>query len=89
MNKHINSLIKYSKKILIKHGVILFIGLTVVICGYLLYKTYSYKNNSPTVNTNQTQALKINKQTVDKLNSLKDNSVEVRAIFNNARDNPF
>ena len=89
MNKYLDIFIVSIKKMLINHGMLIFISFNVVFGGYIFYKTYLYKNNTPAINSNQPKALKIDKQTVDKLNSLKDNSVEVRAIFNNARDNPF
>jgi len=78
-----------AKKFIINHGLI-FSGLVVLICYvYLILQVLVYKNASVAKTEESTKAVRIDKSTVDKLNSLQDNSVQVQAIFNEARNNPF
>ena len=83
------SIISRSKKYIISHGLMLS-GLVVIFCyAYLVLQIMVYRNAPVNKTEESKKAVRIDKSTVDKLNNLQDNSVQVQAIFNDARNNPF
>ena len=71
----------------------LFLGL---VYGYTIVKINDFSNVTPSatdistaIQSNQQKSPQINQSVVDKIEQLKDNSVNVQSLFNQARDNPF
>ena len=72
----------------------LFLLLVTVLYGFLLYRINSLSQAQPssvTVNNEArgSQSLRIDQNVIKQLQSLQDNSVSVKALFNEARNNPF
>jgi len=83
------SIISRSKKYIISHGLMLS-GLVIIFCyAFLVIQIVIYRNAPADKTMEPSKAVRIDKSTVDKLNNLQDNSVQVQAIFNDARNNPF
>ena len=66
----------------------------ILIYGFIIYKVNGYMNQQPTpaavsLQLQATPQATINPKIVQQLNSLKNNSVSVKALFNQARNNPF
>jgi len=66
----------------------------VLIYGYILLKINDFQNQQPSqsaisTNLQTTPQAVINPKIVNQLDQLKTNSVSVRALFNNSRQNPF
>jgi len=66
----------------------------VLIYGYILLKINDFQNQQPSqsaisANLQTTPQAVINPKIVNQLDQLKTNSVSVRALFNNSRQNPF
>ena len=64
------------------------------IYGFIILKVNSYLNNKPTpaavsLDLKTTPQATINPKIVRQLNSLRNDSVNVKALFNQARQNPF
>lgn len=60
--------------------------------GFIIWRVNVFSNAPPSTSevAAQTSAQpRIDKATIDKIQSLQDNSVSVQALFNQARDNPF
>jgi len=77
-----------------RYGVVLFLIFIALIYGFVILRINSLSNAQPTDNavTSQVQAARIphiDKSVVDQLQSLQDNSVSVKSLFNQARANPF
>lgn len=83
------SIFKKTKSLIIAHALIISILLIASSYIYLFVVFLVYKNGSVATTQESSKSLRIDKTTVDKLNSLEDNSVQVQAIFNDARSNPF
>lgn len=79
---------------LLRMRVVLFLLFALLACGYTVWRAYSLAN-APTPAAAVSSKLQsvnnphIDQATVDKINQLQDNSVNVRALFNQARQNPF
>lgn len=74
--------------------VLVFIVIVAGVYGYVLLQITTLSNAQPTTEqiNAQTKPIKtahIDKTTVRQLQQLQDNSVNVQALFNNARNNPF
>ncbi len=77
-----------------KHALILGIGAFGILYSYIIIQVTTIANKTPdeTQVTQKIQAVphpKINKETAQKIEGLEDQNVNVQAIFNEARDNPF
>lgn len=77
-----------------RYVVIMFVVLIAAVYGFMLYQINSLSNMQPSPSAT-TQAAssssipRIDPSVVQRLETLKDNSVNVQAIFNDSRDNPF
>ena len=65
-----------------------------VIYGFIIYEVNGYMNQQPTqaavsLQLKTTPQATINPKIVKQLETLKNNSVSVKALFNQARQNPF
>lgn len=77
-----------------KYSVLAFLIFVAVLYGFVFFRINSLKNTEPSDSdvSSQVQAAhipKINEDLVNQLKSLRDNSVSVQTLFNDARDNPF
>ena len=72
-------------------GIIFFV-LIASIYIFILFRINSLSNAQPdssTIGQNTTPTLRINEKVADQLQQLEDNSVNVQALFDEARSNPF
>src|SRR3546814_17707838 len=77
-----------------RYLVIISIAIFALLCGYILMKATSLTSAEPDLSakTEQTEAVarpKVDERVVDTIIGLEDRNVQVRTIFENARDNPF
>jgi hypothetical protein len=77
-----------------RYSFVLFLVFVALIYGFVILRINSLSNAQPTDNavTSQVKAAQIphiDKKVVDQLQSLQDNSVSVKSLFNQARANPF
>jgi len=76
-----------------RYRVILFAVFVAGVYGFISYKIFVLSNPSTDTNNVSTQVTSltphIDVRVVDQLESLQDNSVNVKALFKNARQNPF
>jgi len=77
-----------------RFSVLLFVIFVAVLYGFVLLRINELSNEQPSPDsvTSQVQAAHmphIDKAVVKQLDSLHDNSVNVQALFNQARSNPF
>lgn len=74
------------------YRVFIFFLLVAVFYGYILWRINVYSNAPPSQSEKSAQATPqphVDKETVQKLQSLQDNSVSVQSLFDDARQNPF
>jgi hypothetical protein len=80
-------------KKLSRYRVLLFVVFVAGVYGFICYKIFvlsSPKTNDDAVSTQVTSLTPhIDVKIVDQLESLNDNSVNVKALFDHARNNPF
>jgi multidrug efflux pump subunit AcrB len=72
----------------------LFLALVAILYGFLMYRIQTLSQADPSTVTvsNQaqgSQSLRVDQTVVKQLQSLQDNSVSVKSLFNDARSNPF
>jgi hypothetical protein len=74
-----------------KYGFAFFLLFLVAIYGFVIYRinTLAAVMPSDTAVTSTTKTPHIDKNLVQQLNQLKDNSVTVQTLFDEARSNPF
>jgi hypothetical protein len=76
-----------------RYSIILFVLFIAAVYGFISYKIFTLSNPPTDTSDVTTQVTtltpRIDEQTVEQLESLKDNSVNVRALFDKARKNPF
>ncbi len=77
-----------------RYRFLLFLAFVAIIYGFVILRINSLSNAQPTDNAinSQVQAAQIphiDQSVVDQLQSLQDNSVSVKSLFNQARANPF
>lgn len=77
-----------------QHFAVIVIGLFGILYGYIILQISTIANSTPdeTQVTEQIKAVphpKINKETAETIENLQEQNVNVQAIFNEARDNPF
>ncbi len=85
-----NSLHKLSQA-LYRYRVILFIAGLVGCYGFLITRIGAYTQREPSSQVSE-QAIKrltIDEESIQKIKDLEDQNVEVRALFERARNNPF
>jgi len=66
----------------------------VLVYGFLIYKIGDVSNIEPDETAVQqqlqdTQQLRIDQESIDKILELRDQNIAVRSLFEEARDNPF
>lgn len=69
----------------------LFLLFVVLVYGFIVWRINTLSNAQPSQVTSQLKSSspRIDQATVDKIKQLRDNNVTVRALFNQARKNPF
>lgn len=77
-----------------RYSIVAFLLLVAVIYGFILFRISSLYNAQPSSDavSSQVQAsrvLHVDKSIVKQLQSLQDNNVNVKALFDQARANPF
>ena len=77
-----------------RYGFLIFLVFVVALYGFVLLRISSLSNSQPTAEavSSQVKAAQIphiDQSLVDQLQSLQDNSVNVKSLFNQARNNPF
>ena len=77
-----------------KYAVIGFLGLVIVLYGFIVFRINTLSNASPSTTSIDDQVKgahvpHIDQNIVRQLQSLQDNSVSVKALFDQARANPF
>lgn len=77
-----------------RYNLAIFISFTALLYIFVLFRINSLNNEQPSVDAvnNQVKAAQIphiDQSVVKQLESLRDNSVSVQTLFNQARDNPF
>ena len=77
-----------------RYKIYLFIGFVVIVYVFIIFKGNQLSNATPsaTAIAKQTQSVNyphIDQSTINKINQLQDNSVNVQSLFNQARQNPF
>ncbi len=80
--------------ILKKYSVIIFIVVSMSALGFMIFRINALSNREPSdsmVNekSNQNQNFNIDDSVVKKIEELKETNVDVKAIFEQTRDNPF
>lgn len=76
---------------LYKHRIVIFVVAFFVSYGFLITRISSYTQQEPAASTTE-QAIKrltIDKESIEKIEDLEDQNVQVRALFKDARQNPF
>lgn len=76
------------------YSVIAFIALIVILYGFVLLRISVLSSTEPSEDAiskhvQTAKVLHIDQAVVDQLQSLQDNSVSVKSLFNEARGNPF
>lgn len=69
----------------------IFFLLVASLYGYIVWRI-NVLSNAPAATTDQSQVVagpRIDQETIDKLQSLEDNSVSVQSLFDAAREDPF
>lgn len=77
-----------------KHAPIIFIVTVLSIYGFLIFQINQLSTAEPSPEQiaeqqNLIQRLKIDQESVDKIQQLEDQNVSVKSLFKSARDNPF
>jgi Tfp pilus assembly protein PilO len=97
MNIELNNIVPKLKSlsdVLRRYVVVIFIGILVIIYGFLVFKvgTVSSVNPDEEVVSQQLQdakRLRVDQEAINKIEQLKDQNIAVRSLFEKARDNPF
>jgi hypothetical protein len=77
-----------------RYSLLLFVALVVILYGFLLFRINSLNSAQPSSAAIESKVeagktLRIDQKVVHQLQSLQDNSVSVKTLFNQARSNPF
>ena len=93
MNKgNLDHQLKKVGKIFISLRFILFLILAAGVYGFLIWRINTLRNAEPSQAATTSQSsttTHIDQATVNKISQLQDNSVNVQALFDQARQNPF
>lgn len=80
----------------VRFRVVIFVVFVAIVYGYTLWQINNFTNAQPSPLQVSNQASsptatipRIDPATVQKIEQLKDNSVNVQALFNQSRNNPF
>jgi hypothetical protein len=81
-------------QIIEKYSLVLFISLVVILYGFLIFRISNLNSAQPSEaaissKVEAGKTLRIDQKVVKQLQSLQDNSVSVKTLFNQARSNPF
>ena len=91
-SKQLPSQIIAKLKQLARYRVIIVTVLVVALYGFLILQINNASNapaNSEEVVATRKSVPRIDEQTIEQLKQLQDNNVNVQALFNDARSNPF
>lgn len=77
-----------------RYGFVLFLTFVIIVYGFVFWRINSLTNAQPSSDAiaGQVKAERIphiDQSVVEQLQSLQDNSVSVKSLFNQARNNPF
>ena len=77
-----------------RYGAVIFIVSALLAYGFLVWRINALNQAKPsddqlTEKLNDIRLPKIDQSTIDKLKQLEDNSEEIKALIENARENPF
>jgi hypothetical protein len=77
-----------------RYSLLLFVALVVILYGFLLFRINNLNSAQPSSAAIESKVeagktLRIDQKVVHQLQSLQDNSVSVKTLFNQARSNPF
>lgn len=97
LNIDLKSILKKLKKALAKvqrYSVVIFIVILVGLYGYLTLQISSLATKEPSQvevleELGAVKRLRIDQDSIDKIQKLEDQNVVVQSLFENARDNPF
>ena len=78
----------------VRYRVMIFMLLVACVYGYVIYTISSLASAEPTPDqvsqqTSPIKSTKIDKKVIQQLQQLQDNNVNVKALFDEARSNPF
>lgn len=75
----------------VRHAIIFFIIFIAAAYGFVLYRISTLSSVEPSDQAVATQAKTphLNKDVIEQLKQLNDNSVSVHTLFNDSRNNPF
>ncbi len=81
-------------KKLSKYSVFIFVIFVLLAYGFIVVRIRTLASTEPSDDAvseqlNTLSKPKIDKQTIDKIQKLQDSNVQVKALFDQARDNPF
>ncbi|HSX35757.1 MAG TPA: hypothetical protein VLH84_02375 [Patescibacteria group bacterium] len=89
----LKSQLQHSTKRLIEFRMLLFIGILVLLYGFIVLRIQTLSSAKPDQNAVASQVSTsrphIDQPTINKIKQLQDNSVSVQALFNQSRQNPF
>lgn len=91
---NLRQLISNTVRALGRYRVLIFIVLICAVYGYVLFSINTLSNQQPSTENVSTELStirtpKIDKSVVKQLQDLRDNSVSVQSLFEQARNNPF
>lgn len=77
-----------------RYQTVIFIVFVALLYGFLVFRINSLSGQQPSDSDISAQLQRsstphIDQSSVDKIKQLQDNSVQVKTLFNNARNNPF
>lgn len=82
------------KNFIARYAVIIFIVIVSLVFAFLVYRIASYSNQEP--NDDQIEerlssfsSVKLDDETVQKIEELQDRNISLESLFNNGRANPF
>lgn len=82
------------KLFFIRYAVVIFIIMVAGILGFMTLQISLYSNAEPTSDQidekkNSLKQVKLNDESVQKIQELEDKNINIESLFNNGRDNPF
>lgn len=97
MNLDVKSLTKIPEKLLPflkKYGVLIFVLIGLGIFGFLVFRIRTLANTEPSEyqiseKAGESRPINIDKKAVEQVQQLQATNVEVKAFFDQSRDNPF
>jgi hypothetical protein len=94
MNSDVKNQLQHTFKRLLRLRVALFLLLVVIVYAFVIWRVDTLSNAQPPADViasklSSSKNPRIDQVTVDKITQLQDNSVNVQALFNQARQNPF